>query len=169
MATSALVRRKGFSIVRSSPPGTERAHLDDIMQPLDDRLRAYFRDHDPEGVVSAYLFGSHAEKRAHRESDVDVAVLLDWATFPGDEDRFRVRVRLGSELIRVLHRNEVDVVILNDAPPLLGRRIVNEGRRVYCRSADLDKEFRRDVLIRAADLEPFLERMKRIKLETLRR
>lgn len=28
-------------------------------------------------VVSAYLFGSHAEIRAHRDSDVDVAVLLD--------------------------------------------------------------------------------------------
>ena len=27
------------------------------------------------GVVSVYLFGSHAEERAHRESDVDLGVL----------------------------------------------------------------------------------------------
>jgi predicted nucleotidyltransferase len=140
-----------------------------MVGPLDDRLRTYFREQQPAGLVSAYLFGSHAEDRAHRESDVDVGVLLDRAIFPREEDRFRVRVPLGSELIRVLHRNEVDDVILNDAPPLLGRGIVNKGRRVYCQGADLDKDFRRDVQIRAADLEPFLERMKRIKLETLRR
>ena len=29
------------------------------------------------GVVAVYLFGSHAAGRAHRESDVDIGVLLD--------------------------------------------------------------------------------------------
>ena len=136
---------------------------------FEDRLRAYFRDQRPDGVISAYLFGSHAGDRAHRESDVDVGVLLDRVSHPAVEDRFRVRVQLGSNLIRALHHNEVDVVVLNDSPPLLGRRIVTEGRRVYCRDPDLDKDYRRDVQVRAADLMPFLERMRKIKLETLRR
>ncbi len=136
---------------------------------IEDRLRDYFLDQPPTGVVSAYLFGSYAEDRSHRESDVDVGVLLDRDQHPDKEDRLRVRVRLGSALIHALHRHEVDVVVLNDTPPLLGRRIVTEVRRVYCSDPELDLEFVRDVQLRAADLEPFLERMRRIKLETLRR
>jgi len=123
-----------------------------MAESFEDRLRAYFREQRPESLVSAYLFGSHAEGRAHRESDVDVGVLLDRASYPDAEDRFRLRVRLGSELIGLLHWNEVDVVVLNDAPPLLGRSIVNEGRRVYCQDAERDKDFRREVQLRAADL-----------------
>ena len=33
-------------------------------------LKRYFEDRPDLGVASAYLFGSHAEGRAHRESDV---------------------------------------------------------------------------------------------------
>ena len=32
------------------------------------------RDIAPEGLISAYVFGSHAEERSHRESDVDIGV-----------------------------------------------------------------------------------------------
>jgi predicted nucleotidyltransferase len=46
------------------------------------------------GVVAAYLFGSVAAGRAHRESDVDIAVLLDWATFPTPAARFEARLRM---------------------------------------------------------------------------
>jgi predicted nucleotidyltransferase len=46
------------------------------------------------GVVAPYLFGSVAAGRAHRESDVDIAVLLDWATFPTPAARFEARLRM---------------------------------------------------------------------------
>lgn len=132
------------------------------------RLEDYFGRQAPAGVVSVYLFGSHAEGRAHRESDVDVGVLLDWTRFPTSEARFDARVDLGSELIHATATNEVDVVILNDAPPLLGRSIVTRGVRVHCSDPEADHAFVRDVQLRAADLAPFLERMRRTKLEALR-
>jgi hypothetical protein len=140
-----------------------------MAESLEDNLQAYFREQQSVGLVSAYLFGSQTEGRAHRESDVDVGVLLDRACYPDAEDRFGLRVRLGSALIGLLHRNEVDVVVLNDAPPLLGRRIVNEGRRVYCQDAERYKDFRRDVQSRAADLAPFLVRMRKVKLRDAQR
>lgn len=136
---------------------------------LEQRLRDYFRTQTRFGIASAYLFGSRAAGREHRESDVDVGVLLDWDRHPGRAERFDVRVRLGSELIDVLDTNEVDVVVLNDAPPTLGRRIVIEGRGVFRGDAEADHAFVRDVQLRAADLRPFLERTRRIKLEALRR
>lgn len=134
---------------------------------LDERLAAVFRNLADPGVVSAYLFGSHVVGRSHRESDVDVGVLLDWNAYRSHVLRFDARVRLGSSLIAGLHRNEVDVVILNDAPPLLGRRVVTEGRRVFCRDPEADHSFVRDVQIRAADLEPWIRRTRRGKLAAI--
>lgn len=118
-------------------------------------------------VVSAYLFGSEAQGTAHRESDIDVGVFLDYASHDSARSRFERRLELGSGLIEALHRNEVDVVVLNDAPPLLARRIVQEGDRVWCRDAEADRGLRRDVMLRAADLAPFLRKFERRKLEAL--
>jgi predicted nucleotidyltransferase len=132
-------------------------------------LTRYFEAHPELAVASAYLFGSHAEKRAHRESDVDVAVLLAWDRYPAAGDRFDARVRLGSDLIAVVHHNEVDVVILNDAPPLLGRKVVWDGVRVYLGDPAADHAYVRDVQIRAADLEPWLRRARKLQLEALAR
>ena len=78
-------------------------------------------------------------------------------------------MRLTAWAVGALHRNAVDVVVLNDAPPGLGRHIVTTGRRVYCRDAEGDHAFVRDVQLRAADLEPFLRRARRIKLDALAR
>ena len=78
-------------------------------------------------------------------------------------------MRLTAWAVGALHWNAVDVVVLNDAPPGLGRCIVTTGRRVYCRDAEVDHAFVRDVQLRAADLEPFLRRARRIKLDALAR
>lgn len=130
-------------------------------------LGGYFRDRAGSGVVSAYLFGSYAGGRSHRESDVDVGVLLMRDAFPTARDRFGERVRLAADLIGELNRNEVDVVILNDAPPLFARHIVTTGERVFCADDVSDRDFTRDCQLRAADLEPFLRRTRRVKLESL--
>jgi predicted nucleotidyltransferase len=136
-----------------------------------ERVKELLRVHltgQARGIVSAYLFGSVAEGRAHRESDVDVGVLLDRAVFPSAEERMEVRISLGSELVDVLDTNDVDLVILNDAPPELGRAIVTRGRRVYCADAEADHAYVRDVQLRAADLAPWLRRVRRVKLDALR-
>lgn len=100
---------------------------------------------------------------------MDVAVLLDRRQYPTDRERFEARVRLTSDLISVLNANEVDVVILNDIPPLFGRRIVYEGKKLFLGDPEEDFAFTRDIQLQAADLAPWLERMRRIKLEALAR
>ncbi|HSS76533.1 MAG TPA: nucleotidyltransferase domain-containing protein [Thermoanaerobaculia bacterium] len=132
-----------------------------------DRLRNYFTEHPELGVASVYLFGSHAEGRAHRESDVDIGILLQWERHPTQGDRFDLRVQLGTELISILHHNEVDVVILNDAPPLLGRKIIYDGVRVFRGDPEADHDYMRDVQIRAADLEPWLRQWRKLTLEAM--
>ena len=119
-------------------------------------------------VLAAYLFGSYAAGRAHRESDVDIALLLDRSTHATPRSRFEARLRLIAELAHALHRNDVDVVILNDAPPTLARAILTKGRQVMCRDPEAAHAFVRTTLLRAADLEPFLRRMRARKLAALR-
>jgi predicted nucleotidyltransferase len=137
--------------------------------PMTGRLQRYFGEQPELGVAAVYLFGSHAARRAHRESDVDLGVLLRWSAKPERRDRFDVRVRLAGELARLVAPGEPDVVILNDAPPLLGRHIVVSGVRIYLADVAADHAYQRDVQLRAADLAPFLRRMRQLKLDFLDR
>ena len=132
-------------------------------------LERHLCRHPPDGVASVYLFGSRAAGRAHAGSDVDVGVLLRWDRFPTAPERFEARLRLAADLGIALGRNDVDLLVLNEAPPTLGRRIVTEGQRVFCAEPELDHAFVRDVQLKAADLAPFLRRTSRIKLDALRR
>ncbi|MEE9218139.1 MAG: nucleotidyltransferase domain-containing protein [Acidobacteriota bacterium] len=137
------------------------------MSDLSDTLRAYFETQTPAGVVSAYLFGSHARNAAHAESDVDVGVVADYRTLPERTERGRLALRLASDLIAVTHRNEVDVVVLNDASPELAADVLRRGLSLFCGDAAADQAFVRATLLRYADLRPFLTRTRRLKLRAL--
>jgi predicted nucleotidyltransferase len=122
---------------------------------------------DTPGVTSVYLFGSTAAGRPHRDSDVDVALLLDWTRYPDARARFDARLRAHAALGPALGRDDLDLIVLNDAPPLFARAIVTSGHRVACADPEADRAFRRDTLLRAADLAPFLARARRRLLQVL--
>jgi predicted nucleotidyltransferase len=122
----------------------------------------------PQGLVSAYVFGSHVNGRAHKESDLDIGVLLDRNAFRTARERFDERVRLSAVLGSGPVR-PTDVVVLNDVPPLVGRRIVTEGKRVFCADTEADHAYVRDVLLRAADILPFVRRTRLVKVAALAR
>ena len=93
---------------------------------IEGKLRGYFAGQDD--VSLAYLFGSHAANRPGPLSDVDVGVVLDDG-FPPSEFLVR-RLELIRELQRVLG-HEVDVVVLNEATPLLAHRAIAQGKVVF--------------------------------------
>ena len=104
-----------------------------------------------EGIVFAYIFGSHAKGTAREGSDVDVAVYtakpLGW----------RDLVKLTLELEDTLG-SKVDVVDLRTAPPLLAYEVVSKGVPVLERSREERVEFEVRVLKEYLDLKPRLER-----------
>lgn len=154
---------------RAIRPGTRGA--DEVPQSSEvrRRLELAFATAAPPGVIAAYLFGSHAEGRAHRESDVDVAVLLDDRVHRTAAARSEARVRLCAWLVGALSVNDVDLLVLNDAPPLLGRKVVTDGLAVYLADAERARLYVRDVQLRAADLAPFLAKHRVTLLEALAR
>jgi len=121
------------------------------------------------GVVAVYLFGSHAAGRPHRESDVDLGVVLRHADYPTARERFEAGLRLHALFRQIVGGTPLDLVVLNDAPPGLAAVVVTTGRCLACRDQELDHDFRRDSQLRAADLKPFLQRAARLKLEAVRR
>lgn len=104
-------------------------------------------------VLAAYLFGSYATGKARPRSDVDVAVLLSQAD---GFERFERRLRLTGEVEDALGRR-ADVVVLNDAPPLLTHQVLREGRLIFER----DRAARVEFEVRAgkiyADLQPMYD------------
>jgi len=80
-------------------------------------------------VKLAYLFGSHARGRAHKLSDVDVAVFLTEEL--SEREMGEIRIRLTAELMRALRSDAIDVVILNLASPLLCHRVLRDGKLIY--------------------------------------
>jgi predicted nucleotidyltransferase len=123
----------------------------------------------PAELAAAYLFGSHAEGRAHRESDVDVGAVFRRDLLPTARDRFEAGLRLNAWLVAELREPLVDLVVLNDAPPGLGAHVATRGVPVYVADPEAERAFRRDAQLRAADLAPFLRRAAQRKLEALGR
>ncbi len=105
------------------------------MQSVDARVLERIREvlERSPGVRIAYLFGSTARGQDRETSDVDIAVVLDasspLATSPHEEDR------LQEELERAAGR-DVDLTMLDRAPPLLVAEVLREGRVLLCRDED---------------------------------
>lgn len=117
-------------------------------------------------IIFAYLFGSVATGATHRFSDVDVAVYVE----PDAYERLDRSAPYGylAEITGVvseaLDDDDVNVVALNDAPPLLADRVARDGRLILSR----DDATRQDWLVRTksryCDLR-YLRRLLRRGLE----
>lgn len=99
-----------------------------------DRLKAALEAR-PE-VLFAYLFGSECAGRRHKLSDVDVAVFIDWSRLE-DGGELQTELESWGDLCAVLQgalgRDDVDVVLLHRAPPLLAERVIRNGTVIFSR------------------------------------
>ena len=101
---------------------------------MDTREELERRLGDVEELEFAHLFGSQANGTAREDSDWDVAVYFS-DSLTSDE-RFKRRLSLISELETL---GNIDLVILNEAPALLGHRalmglpLVVKNRAVFVR------------------------------------
>jgi len=86
-----------------------------------EKLKAYTSS--KERIVFAFLFGSLARDKARNNSDIDLGIYLSPTC---EEDFFRLKMNYKSELEQAL-KMPVDIVIMNDAPPLLNHQIFTDG------------------------------------------
>src|SRR5207247_11095023 len=80
-------------------------------------------------VLAAYIFGSTVTGRTRKHSDIDIAVLLSDDVRPSLFLQYCLI--LMADLGSVLHRPDVDVVILNQGSPFLAHRCLSQDTHAY--------------------------------------
>lgn len=103
-------------------------------------------------VQAGYIFGSLVSGRARPDSDVDIAVLVSESA--AGPDIFKYRLDLMGEFMGVLGRSDVDLIILNQAPPLLAHRILSRGKLIFERSQSARVAFQVRTVNRYLDSQP---------------
>ena len=113
-------------------------------------------------IQEAYLFGSQATGRAQAHSDIDVAVRVEPGSLPGPGYGYAAEIT--AYLMSALGTNDVDVVVLNRAAPLLYHRVLRDGRRILARDLRATTTREGHALSRYCDYLPQLA-----KIEAARR
>ncbi len=96
---------------------------------IEERLSTVFKD---KGLKLVLVFGSVVTGKAHKRSDIDLAFLFD--------NRVDI-LGLTNRVIRLLRTDNIDVVDLGRASPLLRFSAVKNCKVLYERSQGLFSEF----------------------------
>ena len=120
-------------------------------------------------IVAAYLFGSVAAGKAHKFSDVDVALLLAEGVDP--DKAWDITLEAMGEAETAFKRR-ADVVILNQAGLVVGFQILKTGRVIFERDRDARCRFEMRLRSEYYDYQPYLkyqqtEFLRRLKQEGL--
>ena len=110
-----------------------------------------------EEILEGYVFGSVARNESKPHSDLDVAVYIDESALKPEP--FGYAAELSSSLMRELGHSSVDVVVLNDAAPLLYHRVLRDGIRVVSRDLKATTTREGDALSRYCDYVPQLRKI----------
>ena len=102
-----------------------------------------------EHVKLAYLFGSVAEGKQERLSDVDLAVFLDESL--SKNERFNLQLKLISDLTGILKTDRVDLVIMNDASLSLNYEIIKANHPLLVREEEKKIDLEHGILSRYLD------------------
>ena len=107
-------------------------------------------------VIFSYLFGSQVNGKKGKLSDIDIAVYLD-DNLP-EKQRFNKKLSISAGLSGLLKREDIDIVVLNDAFPLLEHRILKYGKIIF--SIDEKKRIGYEVraTMRYLDFKPFIDK-----------
>jgi hypothetical protein len=131
--------------------------------PLDrDALRRLADALEVPQVIAAYLIGSRARGSSGPLSDVDVAVLHAPDLTP--RERLDLRLSLAERAGSALSTSEVDVVLLNGAPPLIRHRALRDGLSLV----DSDPARRIDFEVRTLNEYVDTEPLRRLLASRLR-
>lgn len=115
-----------------------------------------------DNIVFAYIFGSYVRKQLRSDSDIDIAIYLDTKM---DLDTY---LDLKMKLTDACKR-EVDLIILNEATPLLKHQIYLYNRLLFTRDKSMESNFKVKTLFEYNDMKPYLDLSYRKMIERIKR
>ncbi|RPJ05091.1 MAG: nucleotidyltransferase domain-containing protein [Deltaproteobacteria bacterium] len=131
-------------------------------------LVQYINSEAPQGrLLVVYVFGSFARNQERVKSDIDLAFLVDQASYRTDPFEATVPVhmiagKMGMQLDRV-----VDVTILNSASLEMAYEIITTGRLLF--ESDVELRLQYEIKIKGMyfDFQPFLSELRVRKMAKL--
>lgn len=103
-----------------------------------------------EDIIFAYIFGSYAKDNIRIDSDIDIAIYLT-----GNIDTYKY-LDMKRELSEALKR-EVDLVILNDATPLLRYEIYKNNILLFSHDKAMEGKYKVKTLFEYNDMKRYLD------------
>lgn len=113
-------------------------------------------------VLAVYGFGSRARNEQGPHSDVDLAVLV------GQKLSLKEELQLRAQVVEELQSDNVDLVILNLAPPLLRYEVVAAGCRLFASDEEQADEFEHRAAMECFDTAHLRQVQQRYAREAMR-
>lgn len=107
-------------------------------------------------ILFAYIFGSLAKGKTNSLSDIDIAVYIFKDLIRRKNSVYGYRASLLTDLLSLLRRNDIDLVILNDANLFLAYQVVNYGKCIYSKDEKNRILFHCRTIDRYLDFKPML-------------
>lgn len=101
-----------------------------LKEKLFSKLKKYFAARNE--IISVYIFGSFAEHRERKDSDIDIALFVNQKEI---KNPLRYRIEISTELMDLI-KKKVEVVVLNFANLLIRAQVFEKGILLYERNPD---------------------------------
>lgn len=116
----------------------------DIIKKCKDILMEY------EDIIFAYVFGSYVQGKMRIDSDIDIAIYLkkkmDIKTY------LEIKMNLSETC-----KKEVDLIVLNDATPLLKYQIYKNNVLLFTRDKSIETRYKVKTLFEYSDMKRYLD------------
>lgn len=106
-------------------------------------------------IVAVYLFGSLVSEKVNPLSDIDIAVLFD-ATLERQIIQ-QLETRLYFELAKLFQTDEIDLVVLNDAPLSIQFGVLRDKLLLYYSNKLKVVDFENQTTLEFLDFQPYRE------------
>lgn len=98
-------------------------------------------------VLAVYVFGSYVNNKQHKNSDLDLALLLKDNI---DEDYF-------SDLQTLFKETAIDLKILNKESLFFQFQVIKTGRKIFCSDEKARVRYEARVMSEYQDFKPFID------------
>jgi predicted nucleotidyltransferase len=112
--------------------------------------------HADTDVIVLYAFGGLAKGQLKPLSDLDIAVMVSKTLT--NKERFEKHLQLLSSLNQLFGTDEIDLVLLNDAPLRFAHSILRDGKLLFCRGLKVLVDFAENVRTSYLDFRYYRDR-----------
>ncbi len=122
---------------------------------------------DDKKVIVGYLFGSVVKNEQNFQSDIDIAIYLDYS-YLNTTHVNEIQFEYLTKITETLQTDNVDLVLLNIAPIILSYKIIVEGIVFISRNKDLQADIESLIIRKYLDFKYYSEEYDRCLRKRIR-